>query len=67
MDVLNQGTENVGSPAHLQWHRCVMSHSLCCPHYPDTGLWKGGKFQFEVSIPEEYNMKVCVLVQCHVT
>ena len=25
------------------------------------GYWKGGKFTFEVQVPEEYNNKVCYL------
>ena len=24
------------------------------------GYWKGGKFTFDVRVPEEYNNKVCV-------
>ena len=60
---LSVRTENIGRLEHLPMvYRCVMS-PLCSPPIPsDTGLWKGGKFLFEVSIPEEYNMKVCVLM-----
>lgn len=25
---------------------------------PDEGMWKGGKFKFTISVPEEYNMIV---------
>ena len=27
--------------------------------YIDEGFWLGGKFRFHISIPEEYNIKVC--------
>lgn len=26
---------------------------------PDEGFWKDGKFKFNISVPEEYNMTVC--------
>lgn len=55
------GTASVGSVMVATWrcYMCVVCPMLCSPARPlDTGLWKGGRFMFEVNIPEEYNMKV---------
>lgn len=29
---------------------------------PDEGYWQGGKFKFNISVPEEYNMTVILLL-----
>lgn len=38
------------NPNHLHEFTIVIS--------PDEGYWRGGKFLFSVSVPEEYNMAV---------
>lgn len=29
---------------------------------PDEGFWSGGRFQFRINVPEEYNIVVCLLL-----
>ena len=31
---------------------------------PDEGYWKNGKFRFDVTVPEEYNIMVCINLYC---
>lgn len=33
---------------------CEFSLVIC----PDEGFWKGGRFKFSISVPDEYNMTV---------
>lgn len=50
--------QNLPTTCKTKFSNPNLLHEFTMVVTPDEGYWRGGKFVFSVSVPEEYNMAV---------
>ncbi|XP_005090567.1 NEDD8-conjugating enzyme UBE2F [Aplysia californica] len=48
--------ENLPSTCEVNFSDASCLHEFSLTVTPDTGYWQGGKFRFNISVPDEYNI-----------
>lgn len=50
--------ENMPRTCKVQFDDPNVLHHFCLFITPDEGFWQGGRFKFEIDVPDDYNIVV---------
>ena len=50
--------ENMPRTCKVQFDDPNILHHFCLFITPDEGFWQGGRFKFEIDVPDDYNIVV---------
>ena len=50
--------ENMPRTCKVQFDDPSVLHHFCLFITPDEGFWQGGRFKFEIDVPDDYNIVV---------